>query len=194
MISEEVTSVYINDNGSIEMVRFLDNVRSDKDGPEGTREQEEWLAQFRNGEINEIKSLKEAGATQIKTVILRDRVPFSAVISASFRSVNQFGKAFGLNSKESKNRALFKKRGKRRSLIFKIYPGKSNNDNKEESEDEIKQIYPIFKFIPQSGTITKSRGFTIDSNDQSATLNFSEINKLDQKGKPYKVFIEWSIR
>ena len=111
MISEEVTSVYIANNGSIEMVRFLDNVRSDKDGPEGIQEQNEWLADFRRNEISEIKSLKEAGATQIKVTLLKDRAPFSAVIRASFSSVNKFGKVFGLNTKKSKNKVIFKKRG-----------------------------------------------------------------------------------
>jgi hypothetical protein len=194
MTIEEVTSVYIASNGSIEMVRFLDNVRSNKDGAEGTREQEGWLADFRRNEISEIKSLKEAGATHIKAVLLKDQAPFSAVISASFRSVNQFGKAFDLNTKKSKNKVIFKKMGKRRSLVFKIYPGKLKGEKEsKKSGDKTKSTYPIFKFIPQNGTITKSNGFTIDGSGSAATLDFAEISMLDQKGKPYKVFIEWNV-
>src|SRR6185436_18958423 len=90
----ETRSFYIAPDGRVDVVIYQDNVHaSDADKPQDLPE---WFQKLKSRQSDEVKKLKETGAKDIQVTILRKTPPYAAVTTATYASVQEFGRLFDL--------------------------------------------------------------------------------------------------
>ena len=84
------TTIYIRNDGTIEWAVLDQNVRSNEDDT-GKRASEEqaYIDDIQGGTDSLTKGFRTLGGTNIRSTVLRDRAPFSAMRSADFAHFNQ---------------------------------------------------------------------------------------------------------
>ena len=194
---DEAITLYIEEDGSIEMVVYRDQLRSTESDPaKRKKSHDEWLAEARNADSSELRHLKESGAKDIRHEILRDRPPFVEVLAARFPTPEAYARHAGLRGGEDDAKLSFTRTGRTRAFVIEVPAQKKSKEDQaaaKKGDDKPSEQYPTYKIVPVGGTITKARLFKPSKNKDSALLDFSEVDRLDKKGKPYELRLEWTL-
>ncbi len=200
--SDETRTFYLQEDGKIEMVLTHDNVRSSSEkANEKKTEEEKWLREFRTGKLDEIKRLKTAKATEVSHTLLRKNLPYAGVIHGTFKSIDQLAVYLNFSDPKSGVTLELKKSENTRTLIFHVKE-KQDKDKKSTPENSSlsktpreKNLYPIWKFVPEKGTITASSGCKISKSRDSCTLDLELIDQLEAQSKDgeYSIMMTWQL-
>jgi hypothetical protein len=203
IVHDELNTVTLHRDGSVQMVTFRSNLRSTQPGDEGKRELAEYRAAFDSRTQDEMLRVRESGGTIEQATWLREQVPLSHVVivrfptPASFEkfhsSVNDDGSAkfeTHLQSDGTKRRLEISVTVREDALGPNGEPGESPGTLRQELANGISET----RFAVEGGTITSAVGFTIAHDRQSALLDVHEIARLlhAQRGKA-TLFLEWTL-
>ncbi len=190
--SDETRSFYIAPDGRVEVVIHWDNVRS-SETEKGPQELEEWFRKVKSGQLEEIKKLKETGAKKVQVTLVRKTVPYAAVVTATYDSVEAFGRLFDLNREGGEGTITLEKEGAARRLVFRAAADKTPPKPKKIRPDDPKNYYPVWKFIPVDGRITQADGFLLSEDKRSCLLNLPRLERMKRTPEGYFFFIAWNV-
>ena len=185
-------SFYLQPDGKVDGVAFIDNVRSTAETPEARAvEEQEWIDAFRKAESDEIKQLRDSGATGIDTKLLRETAPYAAVVRWTFADIEGLAVSFG--AKREEGEFDFHKSGARRMLAFHLKAPKANKAAGSKSAKPLPLPERTIKFVPVGGRLVKTTHCTADAAKSFCVVDFKELYRLDREGKNLDVMIEWEV-
>ena len=190
--TDETRSFYIAPDGKVDVVIYLDNVHS-SDSDKGPQELQDWFRKIKAHQNDEVKKLKETGAKGIQVALVRKTPPYAAVISATYNSVEEFGRLFDLNREGGEGTITFEKDGATRRLVFRAKDSGKKVPQKKIDADDGRNFFPLWKFIPVGGRITKADGFILSEDKRSCLLNLPKLDRMKKTGEGYLFSIAWSV-
>jgi hypothetical protein len=189
---DETKTFYLSDDGKVDVVYTGDNLHSGEKTEEGRKKEEaEWLRDFRVGKVSEIRELKEGKARNLKSYLLRDHAPFSAVVRASLDSIDQFGRIFDFNKPDSKNILKLVRDGKQRKLVFHIGDHGSKPESPKKETESTDDSFLTWKIVPVGGRITAATACVINADHSACVLDMKEVTRLDRTGADYEITVSW---
>lgn len=192
VVSNDTTTLYFAPEGKVEMVVLKNNVHSDKAAGEKQKEEQQWLKDFKSQNLDELKKLTQTGAREVKAVLLREAVPYAATLTATYDTVQAFGRYFDFNTPASSNTMEWTQHEKRRKLTLRFVDN-SKKKSKNERAEPCLDSCPVFRFILEKGKVINSRGFVVNKDRTSCLLDFDSIQRLSAHQKQFTVFVEWEI-
>lgn len=191
--SDETRSFYVSPDGKVDILIYQDKVHS-SDKEKGPKELEDWFKNFKAHKSSELKELKETGARHLKSILLREKPPYAAIISASYDSVEAFGRFLDLNKPEGGGTLTFEQEGKTRRIVFRTEENIKRITKKISAQDP-SLYYPIWKFITLNGKISRADGFIISEDRRSCLLNLPGLERMKMKKTPqgYEFSIVWNV-
>jgi len=189
--SDETRSFYISPEGQVDVIIYQDNVHA-TDAEDGPKDLEKWFREIKSREGGDVSKLKETGAKDIKVTVLREVVPYAAVIRAHYDSVEAFGRLFDLNREGKDGTLTLEKQGSSRRLIFQAKDTGKQAPIKKGNADDPANYAPLWKFIPVGGRIDKADGFILSKDKKSCILNLPKLDRMKKMPEGYRFAIEWT--
>jgi len=173
---DTTTTIYIRNDGSIEWAVLDQNVRSDEDDT-GKRADEErtYIDAIWGGTDSLTKGFGALGATNIRSVVLRDRAPFATLRSADFEHLNQVWER-ALKSCQVPHRLQLKTDGvvTTWTMAIQVDPEpKSSDDCDSEAIQAMLSDSDHLRVMLESGKFLSATGFKITSSDTA------ELEEMD---------------
>jgi hypothetical protein len=201
IVSDEVTTITIEPDGSADCVRFQSNIRSSEEGAKGAEELKKFVAVFDAHEDEEYLRIREAGGEVREARWLRKAEPYANIMVARLPSARVLENYATIKNEKGDVvvRGRFTQMEKRRRFSIEISfpeeekpkapPEPSVEDLRKEQADGISEM----RFAVSGGRIVESRGFTVAADRRSAVLEPKRILTLLQKEKKVEVFLEWEL-
>ena len=203
IVSDRMTTLTVNPDGSAELVSFRSNVRSTLKGDRADKELAEYRKRFDTQGDADMARIRDVGGEILKTVWVRDDVPYSNVMHARFSDASQLEKYCSTvkQGAPAQITTQFRSDGLHRSLVFQVTLSSdalksslSTPSSLEESRKQLANGISEYRIAVVNGSITAARGFTVATDKQSALLNLSEILELLNDGQGQARFsIEWEV-
>jgi len=92
IVSDRITTLTVNPDGSAELVSFRSNIRSTLKGDRADKQLAEYRRRFDTQAGEDMARIREVGGEILKTVWVRDDVPYSNVVHARFSDASQIEK------------------------------------------------------------------------------------------------------
>jgi hypothetical protein len=188
--SDETRSFYIEPDGKVDVVIYLDNVHA-TDAEDGPKDLQKWFEKIKSRGGDEVDKLKETGAKRIEVTLIRKTPPYAAVVRATYDSVEAFGRLFDLNREGGEGTITLERDGATRRLVFQAKDDGKMVPKKKINADDPSNYYPIWKFIPVGGRITKADGFIVSKDRKSCLLNLPKLDRMGKTREGYRFFIAW---
>jgi hypothetical protein len=187
--TDNMTTFYLTDGGSMDVVMLLDNVRSSKKGTEAKEELDKWLADFKADKIDEIQALKRAGVQGFKSKLLSTR-PVVAWMSGHLPSVKALDKYFEMDKKGKGSGFRYERAHDQRILTIRVV-----NKSTPEKDPVIQRAptFPILKFVIPAGRVIQATGFRVMGDRKTCIVDLDEVMRLDKTQKIYELRIIWSV-
>ena len=178
------STAYVEADGTVTWVIMETGVRSDAHDPmEASREEEEYVRAHRSGSAPLSEALASMGGQDIRTELLRDRVPFSSITSARFASledlVRSYCEAAGWGCG-----AATERQGRRVTWTWTVWEVADSTDDARAIR-ALDDALGNLRVVLAEGRFVAARGFTFE--DGSATLTPPE----DDGAEPFTVSLTW---
>ncbi len=122
IVSDRMTTLTVNPDGSAELVSFRSNIRSTLKGDQADKELAQYRKQFDTQSDENFARVREAGGEIVKTLWVRDDEPYSNVIHARFSESSQLEEYCSTEDEDARARVTteFQSDGLHRSLVFQV--------------------------------------------------------------------------
>ncbi len=190
--TDETRSFYIAPDGKVDVVIYQDNVHA-SDSDKGPQELQDWFRKIKSKQSDEAKKLKETGAKDVQVVLVRKTPPYAAVISATYNSVEEFGRLFDLNREGGEGTVTLEKEGPTRRLVFQAKDSGKQVPQKKVTADDPGNYDRLWKFIPVEGRITQADGFILSKDKKSCLLNLPKLDGMKKTREGYPFSIRWNV-
>jgi hypothetical protein len=199
-VSDQLTTLTVNPDGSAELLLFRSNIRSTEQGEAGDREVAEYKTRFDSQEDQDLQQIKDAGGQVLQSSWVRAEAPPANVLYARLPTAAALEK-YGTTGSDGNLTAAtrFIRDGSRRRLSIRITSsldarelarGTADlNQLKQQMADGVSET----RIVVAHGTVTASRGFTVASDKHSALLDVGEIFQLLRNQSEVELFLEWEL-
>lgn len=202
IVSDELTTITIQPDGSADWIRFQSNIRSTETGAKGAQELKKFVDEFDARSNSDFGRIKEAGGEVIEARWVRREEPFANLIKARFPTATAFEK-FGTIKNEQGEviaPARFTREGNRRkiSLVIPVLRDEQPSTQAPPSPKELREQqasgFSETRIAVAGGRIVASQGFVVASDKRSCLLDANQIAEL-LRGRPEQVelFITWEL-
>jgi hypothetical protein len=189
----DTRTFYLHPDGKVDVVMFLDDIHSSVAGPKGAEEEKQWLADFRKNATLELKQLRQTRAHAISARLLRAQPPYSAVIQASYGSIEDFGALFDITPGDPASRIRLTRDGAKRTLAIHVAsaarPKESGASGGSGDIDDERLV--LWRFVPVGGSLTETKACVADKEKRSCTLDVRDIEKQERAAGAIDVTIGW---
>ena len=203
IVSDQITTLTIREDGSADWVRFQSNIRSTEPGEKGQDELRRFVEEFDRREDDELRRLVKAGGEVREARWLRQEEPYANVVVARLPSAEAL-EAFCTIKDENGEvaaRARFSKSAARRRLAIVIPAPRDDQPRdfgKQATIEERRRAQASgiseTRIAVAGGRVVDSRGFTVADDGRSALLEPDEIlGLLARAEKEVEVFLEWEL-
>lgn len=203
IVSDQLTTLTINPDGSGDVILFVSNIRSTQEGEKGTAEISDYHAAFDARTQDDLRHLSESGARIERASWLREQPPLAHIVHATFPDAASLEKFATVKDGEGnemvKTRFSVSNTSRRLSFKVTIKPDQippdpnSANDLKKQKLVRASGISET-RLAFRNGKITDATGFLISEDKQSALLDLDEIFSLLRAGKGNaELFLEWEV-
>jgi hypothetical protein len=201
IVSDEVTTITIEPDGSADCVRFQSNIRSSEEGAKGAEELKRFVAEFDAHRDAEYLRIQEAGGEVREARWLRKAEPYANIMVARLPNARALENYATIKNEKGDVvvRGRFTQVEKRRRFSIEIAlpeedkpkppPEPSVEGLRKEQANGLSET----RFAVAGGRIVDSRGFTVAADGRSALLEPGRILTLLQKEKKVEVFLEWEL-
>jgi hypothetical protein len=204
IVSDQVSTLTIRQDGSADWIRVQSNIRSTKPGADGAQELKQFVEDFDARKDEDFQRMALAGAEVLEARWLRREEPYANVVVARFPSVASLREFSTL--KDAKGEVVvrphFSQSGKRRrfSLTVSLPPDQAAavaaaekptfDEFRREQADGISET----RVVVAGGSIVSSEGFTVAADKRSALLDVARARELIRKGAvPVELYLEWDV-
>lgn len=202
IVSDELTTITIQPDGSADWIRFQSNIRSTEQGAKGVQELQKFVEEFDARSNSDFTRITEAGGEVHEARWVRREEPFTNVIKARFPTASSFEK-FG-TVKNDKGEVIapvrFTQNGNRRkiSLVVPVPRDEQPETQAPPSPKELREQQANgiseTRIVVAGGRIVASQGFVVAGDKRSCLVDANQIAEL-LRSRPEQVelFIEWEL-
>lgn len=186
IVSDELTTITIQPDGSVDWIRFRSNIRSTEKGAKGEQELKKLVDEFDAHKDSDFVRIAEAGGEVLEARWVRREEPYAALVTARFPTVSAFEKFCTI--KDEKGEVLaqprFTQDGNRRRLSMKIpvprdeQPAAKAPPSFQEWRDQQANSISETRLVVAGGRIIASQGFVVAGDKRSCLLDPSQIDEL----------------
>jgi hypothetical protein len=200
IVSDELTTIAIQPDGSADIVKFRSNIRSSEEGSKGEAELQRYVEDFDAHRDSDYVQITQAGGLVAESRWIRKEVPCANVIAASFSNPAGLEKFSTIEGKEGELRLVshFSRDGARCRFSIAMIPPKdlklpepsmlSLKELRQKQADGVSET----RFIVAGGQIIASQGFDVAGDKRSAILATEEIEDfLRTKREQVELYLEW---
>jgi hypothetical protein len=202
IISDSLTTMVIDSNGSADLVIFRSNIRSNQEDEEKrSKEISDFVRDFDASKGDPFDHIHQCGGEVLEARWIRDEFPFSTLVEARLPNASALEKYGTLGKDEDQLRVVtrFESEGTRRKLEIRLAPAadqKPPPPDPTDAETLRKQMGDTvneFRIVTAGGRIVNSRGFTLAGDRQSALLEGRRINDMLRAENEAVLFLEWEM-
>jgi hypothetical protein len=202
ILSDQLTTITVQPDGSADLVKFQSNLRSSEAGAKGAEELKRFVDDFDAHRDPDYLQIRQAGGEVLEARWVRRGEPPANLLTAKFSTASTF--LAYLTIKDDQGRVVaqprFKQAGKRRRLSIVIQApsdqkqtelaGRTIPEARQEQANGISET----RIVVAGGQIVDSRGFTVAADKHSALVEPAEIRDLLQKRpENLELFLEWEL-
>ncbi|MBI4605232.1 MAG: hypothetical protein HY721_24990 [Planctomycetes bacterium] len=202
IVSDELTTLTIHQDGSADWVRFRSNIRSTEKGEKGAEELKAHVEELDAGRDPECVRLRECGGEVLEARWVRRQEPCASVVAGRLpgpRALESFC-TFKDDKGEPMVQARFVQEVHRRRLTLALRVPKDNplvaNPKPTETERRQEQANGLSetRIAVSGGRIVASRGFTVAEDKRSALLDVGAVQDLLRAGAgQVEISLEWEL-
>lgn len=201
IVSDQLTTVTINADGSADLVCVQTNVHSSEQGAKAAAELERFRTEFNQQQSADDARLLAAGALLQEARWLREEPPLATVAAWRLPAADVLQRAFTIPGDDGQSlvTAQFTSDGPRRrfSLVVTLPSEQAANAQTQQTLRELRQTQADglseTRFVVAGGTIEDARGFTVAGDRQSALLEVREILEALRGQRQYEAYLVWSV-
>lgn len=175
---DDTVTLYMAADGKTDFTAFLDDVRSNEsDAKERDAENALFAAEIRAGKFAK-DAFKKSGVHKLRQKLVRERLPYTAVISGEFDEATAPWKLLGFDGTRT---VTFEKSNEGRKLVFR-YP---------DGEGKIDDFPRHLKIVLLEGSFGESRGFVVSKDKRTAVPDKDFLAKQIAAGKAFQTELRW---
>lgn len=204
IVSDQVTTITIQPNGSADWVRFQSNVHSTEKGAKGTEELRRFADEFDAHKDADYVQISDAGGAIVETRWVRSDEPFSTIMIAKFPTWAALQKFWTVTDDKGNVVAQpqFVENGNRRRLTVVVPIPKDDSEKCEAADartfEKLRQMQADgiseTRVAVVGGEIIASQGFTVARDRRSAVLEPAMVEDLIARGgEKLELFLEWEL-
>ncbi len=202
IVSDELTTITIQPDGSADWIRFQSNIRSTEPGAKGAQELKKFVDEFDVRSNSDFTRIIEAGGEVIESRWVRREEPSANLIKARFPTAAALEK-FG-TIKNDKGEVIapvrFTQNGNRRkiSLVIPVprdeQPEITTPPSPKELREQQANGISETRIVVAAGRIVASQGFVVAADKRSCLLDVNQIaERLRSRPEQVELFIEWEL-
>ena len=202
IISDELTTITIQPDGSAEWTRFQSNVRSTEQGTKAEQELQKYATDFDTRQDADLARIAESGGEILDARWVRHEKPFATLVTARFATVDALKNFFTVKEESDAivARPEFTANGNRRRLSICIpipadkaaatEPGPTCEELLARRADSISET----RIVVANGHIVGAQGFIVARDGQSAVFNTRQLEELlRQHPAQIEIILEWDV-
>jgi hypothetical protein len=201
IVSDQITTITIQPDGSADWIKFQSNIRSSEQGAKGAEELKRFVEEFDSHKDPDYVHITDSGGEVLEARWVRREEPYANLMTARFpnwAALQNFA-TFKNDKGEVIAQAQFTQNGNRRRLSL-LVPMPKDEKPKGEQTPTIEQLRQeqangiSETRVVVAGRIIASQGFTIANDNRSALLDPAGIQKLIQSSpEQVEIFLEWEL-
>lgn len=202
IVSDELTTLTINPDGSAELVTMRSNIRSSEPGEKGDGELADYKSSFGAQSDEEFSRIRKAGGQIVSATWIRQQVPYSNYVQAFFPNASALEQFISENGRDDgfSYTTQFQTKASLRKLSVRITMPIDMIGSLEASSD-VKQLRQMYadgisetRIAVTRGRITSARGFAVAADKQSALLNLRDVAEILRAGQGNaELQLEWEV-
>ena len=202
IVSDQITTISVQPNGSADWVKFQSNIRSTERGWKGEDELQRFVEEFDAHKDSDYIHITESGGEVLEARWVRREEPCANLVTARFpnwTALQNFG-TFKNEKGEVIAQAQFTQNGNRRRLSL-VIPVPKDEKSAEQANPTIEQLrqeqangISETRVVVAGGRIIASQGFSVASDNRSALLDPAKLRELVRSSPEHvELFLEWEL-
>lgn len=203
IVSDELTTLTIQPDGSADWIRFQSNIRSTESGTKGAQELKKFVEDFDAHSNSDFARITEAGGKLIEARWVRREEPFANVVNVRFPTAAAVEKFFTVKNDKGEvvAPARFTQDGNRRriSIVIPIPRDEPSQETKapptpKELREQQANGFSETRVAVAGGRIVASQGFVVANDKRSCLLDSAQIQELlRRRPEQVELFIAWEL-
>ena len=195
IVSKRDDTVYVHEDGSLTWLVIERNIRSDKFGDEGIKEESEYMARVPAGEYQPDLAFDRLSGRDRDCRIIRERRPYAILCEASFDSVLAVGWEFVRITGFPGNVEFVKDGDTRRLQISLRVEGESTaSERDKETLGHLLSGIDSLELVFDHGQIKEAHGFSFEKDGSIARFDPGAFSGIDPKvGADVLISITWAV-
>ena len=195
IISNTRHTLYLDPDGSVEWVVLQTDIRASTDDPaKREREEAEFLEAARRMDHPVAAGLRELGAGDVDSRILRERRPYTIETTARFPAVAEMFEEF-FGALDLENETSFTREAGHRTLTLRLFG--IDQDGEIELEDEDDPILGLLdsdlNLVLTRGSIVDATGFVTTDYDDTVVLSWEALEDLVDEDGTVTLSLTWKV-
>jgi hypothetical protein len=201
IVSDQVTTITVQPDGSADWVKFQSNIRSTEKGAKGAEELRRFVEEFDAHKDSDYVHITQSGGEVIETCWVRREEPYASLFTARFPNWTALQNFATLKNEKGEvvAQAQFTQNGNRRRLSLVVLVPKDETPTEQakptiQLRQEQANGISETRVVVAGGRIIASQGFTVASDHRSALLDPAKIRELVQSASDrVELFLEWEL-
>ena len=200
IVSDQITTITVQPDGSADWVKFQSNIHSTEKGAKGANELKRFVEEFDTHKDSDYLHITESGGEVIEARWVRREEPYANLMTARFSNwtaLQDFA-TFKNEKGEVIAQAQFTQNGNRRKLSL-VIPLPKDEKSPEQAKPTMGQLrqeqangISETRVVVAGGRLIASQGFTVASDQRSALLDPAKLQELVESGPDQvELFLEW---
>lgn len=202
IVSDELTTITIQPDGSADWVKFQSNIRSSEPGAKGAQELKKFVDEFDARSNSDFVRVSEAGGDVLEAHWVRHEEPYANLLKARFPTAAALERFATIKNDKGEviAPARFTREGNRRkiAIVIPVPRDEATETETPPSPAELREReangISETRIVIARGRIVASQGFVVASDKRSCLLDANQIAELI-RGRPEQVelFITWEL-
>jgi hypothetical protein len=202
IVSDQITTITVQPDGSADWVKFQSNIRSTEKGAKGAEELRRFVEEFDSHKDADYIQITESGGEVLEARWVRREEPYATLMTARFPNWTELQNfaTFKNEKGEVIAQAQFTQKDNRRRLSL-VVPVPKDEKPTEQATLTIEQLrqeqangISETRVVVAGGRIIASHGFTVASDQRSALVDPAKLRELVQTGADQvEIFLEWKL-
>jgi hypothetical protein len=202
IVSDQITTITVQPDGSADWVKFQSNIRSTETGAKGAEELRRFVEEFDAHKDSDYVQITESGGDVLDARWVRNEEPYANIVTARFPNWTALEKFCTIKDEKGNviARPQFTQNGNRRKLSL-VVPVPKDEKPAEKPEFTIEKLrqdqanaVSETRIVVTGGQIIASQGFTVASDKRSALLEPAKIEVLFQTDREQvELYLEWEL-
>lgn len=202
IVSDELTTITIQPDGSADWIRFQSNIRSTEKGEKGAQELQKFADEFESRKDSDCVRITESGGELLEARWVRRDEPYATLVTARFPTASTLENFCTIKGEKGEvlAQARFTQDDRRRRLSLTIpVPREEATAEKipptfKELRDRQANSLSETRLVVVGGQIIASQGFVVAGDKRSCLLDADQIDELlRSRPEHVELFLEWEL-